>query len=167
MIIIEEFNEFVMRQGCEYVPQKAQVSLRTGEQVYKILFANGAVSDGDRRHRDPPNDPRQLLQRQRDFVATKLQREVDAFEHYRGACMRQAELNKQCPEVCMPAPANAPTILRQSQQRILKLREELAALDDQLVVKEAVQEKQEMENRWAELWQQQDQLIEELGNIQI
>lgn len=129
--IIESFEEFAARQGCEYVTTRTVMSPRTVREVYRVLFANGAVSWGGN-HMDPPSDTRARLKLVREYVECVLKREEKAFKEFKAHVLDQTELHKKYPANC-PAPSpRALTQLENGKARVEKLREELKALTKQL-----------------------------------
>ncbi|VTT97976.1 unnamed protein product [Gemmataceae bacterium] len=135
--IIETFPEFASRQGCEYIIAGRETSFRTGDEVHRLVFANGAVSDGVN-HFNPPTDSRTLLLLRKEFVEAKLQKEENDFTEYRNACLEQAAISSRFPNLPGP-PTEAPQLLQAGAERIAKLREELARLNEQLVDRQAIE----------------------------
>src|SRR5438067_972435 len=129
--IIESFLEFRTRQGCDFIVTGTQISPRTGEDLSRICFSNGATSDGNQVHHEPPIDPRQLASVKCEYVTARIKREIAEFTQYRDACLEQAAMASRYANL-PPAPPEAPELLRAGAERIHKLRAELATLNDLL-----------------------------------
>ena len=87
-ITVESFEEFTARQGCEHETETA-ASPRTGENIFHAVFENGASSDGYL-HREPPDDPAQLLGIKIEY----WKRRVEHFERLFGECKNY--ISMQC-----------------------------------------------------------------------
>jgi hypothetical protein len=132
-IVIETYSEFKHRMNCEY--------LEIGEGFsWKVLFANGGVWSANL-PLDPPTDPKELLRRKRDFIKARLDRENAQFNSAYNDAMRIGNLSLACENVDGLSPAVLES-LEQGKQRIAKLREDLAAIDKDLIDPEEVAREQ-------------------------
>src|SRR5690349_6949283 len=130
--VIESWEEFVSRQNYDYVKVPRGISFRTDQLVLRVVFANGAVSDGQQSHRDPPSDPAELLAMRHEYLRAKLQQEEEEFITHKTRWQNQAHWNEMNPFNCPPPPANAPQLLLAGAERITQLRRELAGVEQQM-----------------------------------
>lgn len=128
MTFIETFSEFCMRQMCPYTVIERGMSPRTGEMVQRILFENGAESDGNR-HFNPPIDPSANRRARLEYYRTCLKKEERDWREYKDACNEQGMFHERFPMSCPPPPADAPDQLREGAFRIQRLRNQVAALE--------------------------------------
>lgn len=163
-IIIESMQEFISRQGCDYVVTSA-VSPRDGEDAGWYLFANGARSNGQR-NIDPPSDPRELAAAKCEYVRAKLNLEVREFHAYKAHVLETDSLHRRYPNLSA-APPNAPALLRAGQARIYKLREQLSELEAQLVSPEAVRRREDQERMRQEQASRNASIMSEVLGIDI
>jgi hypothetical protein len=141
--VIETFQEFVIRQDCEYIITGTQISPKTGYNANRIVFANGAVSDRVT-HFEPPSDRTTLLQVRREFLKTKLTREERDFREFKNRTISQASLHARFKDLPSGIDAESVEALRQGQTRVLRLREELAAVEQELTDPNQARHQQEL-----------------------
>lgn len=132
--VIESFLEFERRQGCQWIIAQSTIGIRTGSTVQRIIFENGATSNGDYNHSDPPADSRQRLALQREFVQAALKQTEDEWQRFHRFCLQQAQLHADplTAASCPGPPADAPERLQAGKSRIEALRQRLAEVDEQL-----------------------------------
>jgi len=118
----ETFFTFRERQGCDCV------EIRNGT----FAFANGAWSDGQWTHHEPPSDRWDLLRSRRRYYRTKLGQEETAWDRYKSEVTSQQGMHRMFPQTAAPATRDAPAKLREGAERIAKLRTELEAIDREL-----------------------------------
>jgi hypothetical protein len=141
-IIIELFEEFAERQACEHAT--IDLSRGSGNGKRKIVFANGATSDGQNSHTDPPKEPRALLEAKREYLVAKLDREVELWKRFKERCTNQENYHTRSPSYCPPGITDESTKqLKDGAARILQLKNDLAAIDAELVDPEEVRRQQE------------------------
>ena len=131
----EPFGEFRQRMGCECIQLGLADGYADGGCIVGrglFLFQNGAVSDGVTNHYEAPVEQATLLRLRKHFIATKIKREVAAFDQFKASCEQQAGYHVRSPMTCPPPPANAADQLRAGKARIEKLREQLAAVDREI-----------------------------------
>lgn len=128
--ILESWNEFCRRQGCEFIVAGRAISPRTGDDVDRVVFANGAVSDTVN-HYDPSPDAKVRMATRHEYLTALLRREEKDFRAFQQACIEQASLARVYTNLPGP-PADAAEQLKAGQQRIQKIREELATINAQL-----------------------------------
>jgi hypothetical protein len=162
--VIESFDEFRQRQGCEHINLGSEVS-RTGETVNRFVFANGAYSDSSG-HYDPPDDTKVRLVVQRDFLKTKLSREERAFHAFKQDVVNQGALHARYSNLPAVTP-EAVDQLRRGQERILRLRELLAKVEAQLVDPEAARKQQAKANLEGELRKRHLELLRQIQSIEV
>lgn len=131
----ESFADFRQRMGCEYI----QLGLADGYPDSgclvgrgTFLFQNGALSDGVANHYEAPIEQAALLRLRKHFVATKLKREVAAFDQFKASCEQQASSHLLYPMSCPPPPPNAADELRAGKARIESLRSDLAEINREI-----------------------------------
>lgn len=120
--IIESFSEFYTRQNCERIWSKGS---------NRFVFANGAASTGSFDHWDPPTDPVARLFVQREFLTAKHDWAIKEFNGLKEHVLQQAALHERYSNLPGPSP-EAPAALRHWQNLVLQLRQEIAALDEQM-----------------------------------
>lgn len=128
----ESFGEFKQRMKCECIQLGLADGYPDGGRLVgrgSFLFQNGALSDGVTNHYEAPVEQATLLRLRKHFIATKLKREIAAFDQFKASCEQQAGYHLSSPMTCPPPPANAADQLRAGKARIEKLRDELAAID--------------------------------------
>jgi hypothetical protein len=136
--LLETFGEFAGRQTrpdgnpCESVVVGTQMSPRTGMTVSRVVFENGAVSDANESHFDPPTDPRARLLVRQEYLKARLDKEEREWTDYKTWALEQTALHDRFPNNCPMPPANALELLHAGAGRILKLRDELTEVEKQL-----------------------------------
>jgi hypothetical protein len=119
MPFVENFDEFRARQCCEFVPHNSL-----------WVFENGAVSDGQLRHENPPDNKVERLGRQLLFFKTKLQRTEGEFRDLQSYISTQTEFARF--RAGPPPDEAAFTDLETLQKRVLSLRAEIQSRVDEL-----------------------------------
>jgi len=137
------FQEFAKEQGCPYI-----VSNPTAMRgpTNRVLFANGAVSDGVWNHCPPPTDKRGCLLARRDYLRARLEREEKEFIEFRAECVQQIHLAARFSNL-PPPPADAADQLRAGAARIQQLQTELAQVEADLVDPEEQKRRQHAEEQ--------------------
>ena len=152
-IVIETFGEFKQRMNCEYI--------EVGEGYsFKVLFANGGRWAGNLPF-DPPTDPKELLQRNRDFIKFRLDREKGQFKAAFDDAVRVASHSLQCQNVDGISPAVIQS-LEQGKQRIAKLTEELASIDKALIDPDEVAREQHRQQVERDVFRRRDEAFKQL-----
>ncbi len=141
-VVIETFEEFAARQACDHVISGTMISGQ-GMQVARYVFKNGAISDRTT-HWDPDPNVRENLKRIKMYLTTKLKQEEQDFFRAKNSLLERAALAQRYTNFAAPS-ADEAEVLRQGQARVLKLREELAAVNEQLKDPEAERRRQEIE----------------------
>jgi hypothetical protein len=116
-IVIETFREFVERQGCPY--------FQTNQGV---LFENGAHSDGQQYHRDPPEDERPRLAAKGRFFKAVIEHEEKMFEAAKTRALNAGNAYMVNPTVSPGVGPETVEQLKQGKARIESLREQLAKI---------------------------------------
>lgn len=105
--VIEEFEEFKSRMNCPYVTVgrdgfAAREGTSFGGERYLAIFANGARSDMERGHTDPPADPKRRAELIRQFLVTRVKYRERDFNALDKGIRQQVEWNQSFPETCPP-----------------------------------------------------------------
>lgn len=117
---LELFHEFRERQGCPFIINANGVR----------VFVNGATSDGDLRHLDPPSDPKELAAIRLQFFKPKLEAEERAFSNFRQSVVDMAEFKDKYPNSNVPGPPpDADAQLKQGAARISGLKQRVRQLE--------------------------------------
>ena len=119
-MFVETFQEFKMRMGCECVAVKG-----------RYLFRNGAQSDGELSHRDPPGELFARLKLEREFLQFNLDRKTKEFNTLKAEALEQSSLHRRYSNLPSPSP-QAPDALRRIQKVVFELRSEIRAIDERL-----------------------------------
>ena len=154
-MFIETFPEFRHRMDCE---------CRHLEGRY--LFANGGQSNGHNNHQDPPADEFECLRLKRDFLHSKLDKEVKEFKSYKKAQFDQAALHKKYPNLPAPDP-KAPEYLQSGLERIEHLLDEIEPINARLAESPEARREQERNEQEAKRLAQIDDLVHKIDAIQI
>lgn len=165
-VILEMFNEFARRQGCPYIVAGRQVSHRTGEDVSRIVFENGAVSDGYS-HFEPPTEPRVLREMRLEYLRAKLKKEEKDFNEFKSYCMEQATFHQEFPKTCPPPPRDAAEQLSAGALRIHSLREQIATLEKEGKNPILEEKKREEEERLRQRYEGFRSLCSQISNVSI
>jgi hypothetical protein len=132
---------------------------------WKVLFSNGGVFTGNRPF-DPPTDPKELLRRKRDFTKARLDRETAQFNEAYAHAWRLGNLSLSAENVDGLSPAVLDS-LRQGKQRIVKLREELAAMEKELIDPEEVAREQHRQQVIRDVHRRREEAVKQLLQIHV
>ena len=152
---IVTFDEFARNQDCE------RIWLHE-----RYLFSNGAESDGNRMHNDPPDDEFDKLYLQQEFVSYKLEKETSAFNEFKNDCLNRASMAQRYAN--LPGPTDDATEqLLAGRVRIFKLRKELKAIEERLT--ESPEYKQAEKRRAVATAQRSDQteMLQKISDVTI
>ena len=119
---VETFDEFKARMNCEMLAIKG-----------RYCFRNGAVSDGMFGHSNPPADEFSRLTLQRAFLQFKYDKQVKLFNEIKQENLEASSMFLKYSNSPPPNP-DAPDALRRIRETVLKLREEIQAIDGRLTV---------------------------------
>lgn len=149
MPYIESFEEFRMRPtgggNTDWVRAPSSGIL---------VFQNGARSNGDLQHKDPPADAAECAKVRKTYLMVKLKSEIEKFRDYRANVSHQLEMARRYHNVPEPGDEVVAT-LDAGERRIERLREQLreveAILDDGREAEERRQREKEYDARLGRL----------------
>ena len=127
-LVLESFNEFAARHGSYVNTLSRGMRVDTGS---RFVFADGATSDGERRHTEPPEEPVARLRIVRLYWATKLKAETQDFENFRNSVVNQANLARRYANLAMP-PEDAADQLKRGQVRIAAIKARLSQIENEI-----------------------------------
>lgn len=127
----ETFFEFKERQACEYVKTERG-----------FLFRNGATSNGQERHSEPPADIFIRLGLQREFLLTQLKQHETVFRQYKDDVLNQAKLATQYSNLPGP-PTDAAEVLGKLKTDIEAIRVQIGKIDRRLAESQRAKEMDE------------------------
>ena len=127
-LVIESFNEFAARHGSYVNTLSRGMRVDNGD---RFIFQDGATSDGERKHTEPPEDEVQRLGLVRRFWKTKLDQEVREFTSFKNTCLQQASAARKYANLPGP-PEDAADQLKRGQTRIAAIQTRLKQLDKEL-----------------------------------
>lgn len=154
MPFIESFEEFRQRQSCEFIVTNS-----------RYLFANGAQSNGQTYHGDPPTDPQALLSLRLEYLTAMLKREEGRFNRTQSYIISQGEIHAA--NAGPPVDPQAFVELEMFQKNVLGLREQLRANRAELAEQRGPSLHQEHQRRLAEQQRAGREAIARAVSIQI
>jgi hypothetical protein len=125
------WREFQAKHG-DFVKGGTILSHKSGNVLTRMVFADGAVSDGNEIFLEPSTNPRELALTRLEYLRNKLKQEESNFHSYRTEVHQQAAFVLKNPLNCILPSGQAPDELRAGRERILKLRAELNGLEEQI-----------------------------------
>lgn len=129
---IVEWHRFRDVHG-RHVRAKGGSVNRQGTPLQRLLFEDGAQWFDAEQCAPPPEDPRERAKLRREFLQILLKQEETEFHAFKKDTLDQAAMHKRFGPLSCPAPLpDAVAQLQAGKERIEKLREELAAVEESL-----------------------------------
>ena len=129
-MIFESFQEFAARQNCRFITDN-KPSMRTGDNVSRHFFENGALSDGYT-HFDPSPDALECLRMQKRYWEVRLKLVETDFKAMQSALLGNGSLFNWPEHVYGPATNDPVTDLKKIQQAVFQARAELERIENEL-----------------------------------